>query len=127
MRRPGQPPRPGPGQPPRPGPDQAAPAAQARVRARKAAGWTAAYFVLSVAALASFNLGLPPALEQALSLFAAPALLLLAVWTPLLRPLGLASGEWLAAPTAPACLALIVFYALIAYLVVRLFHIMKYR
>ncbi|MES2076972.1 MAG: hypothetical protein V4462_15275 [Pseudomonadota bacterium] len=120
-----------PGQPPRPLPDPPAPAAQARararLRARRAAGWTAAYFVLSVAALASFNLGLPPALEQALSLFAAPALLLLAAWTPLLRPLGLASGEWLAAPTAPACLALIVFYALIAYLAVRLFHMVKYH
>lgn len=82
----------------------------------KAALATAAYFVLSVAALASFNLGLAPPLERLLTLLAAPALLLMAVWTPLLRPLGLASGEWLAAPTLPGALLLIALYAALAYL-----------
>jgi hypothetical protein len=86
----------------------------------KAAVFTAAYFVLSVAALASFNLGLPPALEQALSLLAAPALILMAVWTPVLQPLGLASGEWLAAPTLPGALLLIALYAALAYLATAL-------
>lgn len=86
----------------------------------KAAAATAAYFVLSVAALASFNLGLPPALEQALSLLAAPALVLMGLWTPLLRPLGLASGEWLAAPTLPGALLLIALYAALAYLATAL-------
>lgn len=82
----------------------------------KAALATALYFVLSVAALVSFNLGLPAALEQLLSLLAAPALVLMGLWTPLLRPFGLASGEWLAAPTLPGALLLIALYAALAYL-----------
>lgn len=86
----------------------------------KAALATAAYFALSVAALASFNLGLPGPLEQLLSLLAAPALVLMALWTPLLRPLGLASGEWMAAPTLPGALLLIALYAALAYLLATL-------
>ncbi|CAN7374437.1 hypothetical protein LJR289_002180 [Pseudoduganella sp. LjRoot289] len=82
----------------------------------KAALATAAYFALSVAVLASFNLGLAPPLERLLSLLAAPALFLMAIWTPLLRPLGLASGDWLAAPTLPGALLLIALYAALAYL-----------
>ncbi len=86
----------------------------------KAAIATAAYFVLSVAMLASFNLGLPPPLEQLLSLLAAPALLLMLIWTPLLRPLGLASGEWLSGPTLPGALLIIAVYAALAYLLTTL-------
>lgn len=86
----------------------------------KAALATAVYFLFSVAMLASFNFGLPSPLEQLLSLLAAPALLLLAVWTPLLRPLGLSSGEWLTAPTLPGALLLVALYAALAYLTTAL-------
>jgi hypothetical protein len=81
---------------------------------------TAAYFLLSVGILASFNLGLPPQLERVLSIVAAPALFLLAIWTPILRPLGLAGGEWVAAPTLPGALLLIALYAVLAYLATAL-------
>jgi hypothetical protein len=81
---------------------------------------TAAYFVLSVGILASFNLGLPPQLEHVLSIVAAPAVFLMAVWTPILQPLGLATGEWFAAPTLPGALLLIAVYAVLAYLATAL-------
>lgn len=86
----------------------------------KAALVSAVYFVFSVAVVSSFNLGLPPLLERVLSMVAAPALLLLALWAPLLRPLGLATGEALAAPTLPGALLLIVLYAGLAYLATKL-------
>ena len=81
---------------------------------------TAAYFALSAGILLSFNLGLPPQLERVLSMVAAPALFLMALWTPALRPLGLASGEWLMAPTLTGALLLIALYAALAYLVAAL-------
>jgi hypothetical protein len=85
-----------------------------------AAGITAAYFVLSIGAVASFALGPPRWLEQCLSGLAAPAVLLLLVWNPMLRPLGLTSGEWFAVPSWPACLLIIAIYASLVYGLARL-------
>ncbi|WP_257451073.1 hypothetical protein [Archangium lipolyticum] len=85
-----------------------------------AAGITVAYFVLSLGSVWSFSLGPPAWLEQGLSLLAAPALLLLLVWNPLLRPLGLTSGEWVVGPSGPACVLLILMYASLVYGLARL-------
>jgi hypothetical protein len=71
-------------------------------------------------ALARFNLGLPHIVERVLSLLAAPALVLMGLWTPVLRPLGLTSGELLAVPTLPGGLLLIALYAALAYIMAKL-------
>jgi len=85
-----------------------------------AAGITVAYFALSLGAVWSFSLDPPPWLEQGLSVLAAPALLLLLVWNPLLRPLGLTSGEWIVGPSGPACVLIILLYASVVYGLARL-------
>lgn len=82
----------------------------------KAALLTALYLALSVAAVASFNQGLPPALEQLLSLLAAPGLFLILIWTPLLRPFGLVTGEWLSAPSFLGGVLQIALYTALAFL-----------
>jgi hypothetical protein len=86
----------------------------------KAALAIAAYFMFSVGSVASFNAGLPPQLERLLSAIAAPALLLMGVWAPLLHPLGLATGEWFAVPTLPGALVLTALYSTFAYLATAL-------
>lgn len=85
-----------------------------------AAALTAAYLAFSIGALASFNLGLPPWLEGALSAAAAPGVLLLGIWAPVLRPLGLAGGEMFGFPTPLGCLLLVASYAGLAFLLSRL-------
>lgn len=82
-----------------------------------AAVLTAAYFGAAIGAVASFNLGLPPWLEQALSLLAAPAVLLLLAWNPVLRPLGLLHGEAVTLPKGWVCLLLVLLYAGLVYLI----------
>jgi hypothetical protein len=48
-----------------------------------------------------------------------PAQLLVIGWNPVLRPLGLTEGSWLVAPTVPACIAIVLLYAALAYWAVR--------
>ncbi|MBQ5938413.1 MULTISPECIES: hypothetical protein [unclassified Massilia] len=91
-----------------------------RNRPLLAAALTAAYFGAAIGAVASFNLGLPPWLEQALSLLAAPAVLLLLVWNPVLRPLGLLHGEAVALPKGWVCVLLVLLYAGLVYLITLL-------
>lgn len=83
----------------------------------KAAGYTAAsaaaYFALLPLLFAAINLGLPLWLERLLLLLAAPGLLLLLPWLPLLRRLGLSRGEWLQAPDPLAYIALAALYCLV--------------
>jgi len=83
--------------------------------AAKAALGAVGYLVVCAAVMASFNLGLPAWLELALSVLIAPGLLAVTAWTPLLRALGLTSGEWLAAPSAPGFVLVVLVYAGIAY------------
>lgn len=83
--------------------------------AAKAALGAAGYLVACAAAIASFNLGLPAWLELALSLLIAPGLIAVSAWTPLLRGLGLASGEWLVGPSALGFALVVVVYAGVAY------------
>lgn len=84
------------------------------------AALTAAYFVFSLGVLAAFNLGLPIWLEHALSIVIAPAIVLLVAWNPVLRPLGMVSGEWVVGPNAWGCVLLIGAYSALAYLVAAL-------
>ncbi len=84
-----------------------------------AAACTAAYFLLAIGALRSFALGLPGWLEQLLSLLAAPAVLLLLAWNPVLAPLGLTAGEAVVVPALLPCLFIIAFYALLAWAAAR--------
>ncbi|UMR29141.1 hypothetical protein MJ904_18855 [Massilia sp. MB5] len=81
---------------------------------------TAAYFVLSIGALRAFAFDLPAELEQVLSMLAAPAMVLLLVWNPILHPLGLTSGEWVMAPNGAITLLIIALYSALAYGLVRL-------
>lgn len=81
-----------------------------------AATITALYFLLAIAAIRSFALGLPGWLEAALSVLAAPAVLLLLAWNPLLAPLGMTAGETVVVPTLLPCLLIIALYALLAWL-----------
>ena len=80
-----------------------------------AAACTAAYFLFAIGAIRAFALGLPPWLEQGLSAVAAPAVVLLLVWNPLLQPLGLTAGEAVVVPTLVPCLFIIALYALLAW------------
>ncbi|MFY8117566.1 MAG: hypothetical protein ACOVLH_07155 [Roseateles sp.] len=84
---------------------------------RKAAGWTAAggaaYFALLPLLFAGINLGLPLWLERLLLLLAAPGVMLMLPWLPLLRRLGLSQGEWLQAPDPLAYIALAALYCLL--------------
>lgn len=86
--------------------------------ARLAALLTAAYFGLSLGALQLLAWQPPGWLEQLISLFAAPAVILLAIWVPVLRPLGLTSGEYFVMPNLPATVVLVAFYGLAAYALV---------
>ena len=75
----------------------------------------AAYFVLSFGALQLLNFGPPSWVEQTISFLATPAVILLAIWTPALKPLGMVSGEWLIMPNALAVVLLVFAYAALAY------------
>jgi hypothetical protein len=55
-----------------------------------------------------------------LSLLAAPALVLMGLWTPVLGPLVLTNGELLAVPTLSGGLLLIALYAALAYIMAKL-------
>jgi hypothetical protein len=78
---------------------------------------TAAYYFLSVGLLYLLNLGVPAWIEQAISIFAAPAAFSLLVWNPVLKDLGLASGEWIVAPSFPAFLFIVSAYSLLVFFV----------
>lgn len=80
----------------------------------------AGYFVLSIGLLYLLNFGLPNWLEQIISAFITPAILLIALWNPLLRPLGLTTGEWYTAPTLPAAVVIIAIYTITTFAVVIL-------
>ncbi|TWI44078.1 hypothetical protein IP92_04597 [Pseudoduganella flava] len=80
-----------------------------RRRARIAATLVCLYFVGSYLFL-NFGPG-----GQLIDYATAPALLLVIVWTPVLRPLGLTEGTWMTAPTVPACIAIVLLYGALAY------------
>ena len=79
----------------------------------------AGYFVLSIGMLSLINIGVPMWLEQLISAFAAPAVLSIVVWNPILKPLGLTTGEWFTAPSLPIFFIIVVVYALVAFAIVR--------
>jgi hypothetical protein len=85
-----------------------------------AAAATAAYFLLAIGAIRAFALGLPGWLEATLSALAAPAVILLLAWNPLLAPLGMTAGEAVVVPTLLPCLLIIALYAAVAYGLARL-------
>jgi len=85
-----------------------------------AAAITAAYFLLAIGAVRAFALGLPGWLEGALSLLAAPGVILLLAWNPVLSPLGLTAGEAVVVPTLLPCLAIIALYSALAWAAARL-------
>jgi len=86
--------------------------------ALRAALIVAAYFSLSFAGLLLLDAQPAAWVEQAISLLATPAMLLIGVWVPVLRPLGWTTGEWIVMPNGVACVALIAGYAALAYGVV---------
>lgn len=85
---------------------------------RLAALLTAAYFSLGLGSLQLLALQPPGWLEQLISLFAAPAVVLLVVWVPLLRPFGLTSGEYLVLPNGCSTVVLVALYTLAVYALV---------
>jgi hypothetical protein len=85
-----------------------------------AAALTAAYFLLAIGAIRAFALGLPGWLEQALSMLAAPAVILLLAWNPVFAPLGMTTGEAIVVPTLLPCLVIIGFYSALAWAIARL-------
>lgn len=92
-----------------------------------AAVYIVAYFGLSFAALQLLAFAPPNWVEQAISLFAAPAVFLLAVWNPLLRPLGMVTGEWFVLPNLAASIFLVGLYAAFSCLVARAVNAMRSR
>ena len=76
---------------------------------------TAAYFGLGLGSLQLLAFQPHPWLEQLISIFAAPAVMLLVIWVPLLRPLGLTSGEYIVMPNGPSTIALVALYTLSVY------------
>ena len=64
---------------------------------------TSTYFLLAISIFHLLNKGIPPLLEQILCLLAAPALFLLSLWTPILKHLGLTTGDfwWFPYPQVP--------------------------
>ena len=50
---------------------------------------------------------------------AAPAVVLLLAWNPLLQPLGLTAGEAVVVPTLVPCLLIIALYSLLAWWLAR--------
>lgn len=75
----------------------------------------AGYFCCAAVIVASFNFGLPPWLEIPLSVMVAPAAFAILMVTPLLREVGLTSGEWYVLPSLSGFLLVVAFYASIAW------------
>ena len=73
--------------------------------------WFLAYFLLVPLALWSINLGLPRALEIAVSVFIAPGAFAAQPLIPLLKMLGLTTGEWVRLPSLMGWLILSLGYA----------------
>lgn len=87
----------------------------------------AIWLIASLAAVYSINLGLPTALEQVLTVLAVPGLFALTVSNPILRPIGLTTGEWWTLPSPAGCLLVIVTYCSLAYFLVQLFRLFRRR
>jgi hypothetical protein len=79
------------------------------------AGLVVGYFAFTALVFKLFNWGVPAAVEQVLSAVVAPAVLLLALWTPLLKRLGWAQGEWFSVPSPPGFLLLVLVYAALGF------------
>lgn len=60
------------------------------------------------------NTGVPMWLEHLLLLLAAPGVLLILPWLPLLHRLGLSQGEWIVGPSAAAYVVLALAYTIAA-------------
>lgn len=88
--------------------------------ARIAAGACAGYFALVPLLFAAVNLGLPMWLERLLLALAAPGVLSVLPWLPLLRRLGWSEGEWLIGPSPWAYALLALAYSLVAALFAHL-------
>ena len=76
-----------------------------------ASGATAAYFALVPLLFAAVNSGLPMWLERLLLGLATPGVLLVLVWMPLLKSLGLGQGEWIVGPSLAAYVLLALSYS----------------
>jgi hypothetical protein len=83
-----------------------------------AAALTGGYFVATAGVFGLFNLGVSRGVEQVLSWLVAPAVLLMGLWSPLLKRVGWSKGEWFSAPTLPGFVVLTLFYAALAFVVV---------
>ena len=80
-----------------------------------AAAATVGYMLASVGLIWTLNLGIPHFIEQFFSLLAAPALLIMLIWVPLLRKLGMTSGELYVGPNFIGLVLLLIFYGGVAY------------
>ena len=78
------------------------------------AGLSAGYFCLVPICFWIVNTGVPMWLEHLLLLLAAPGVLLMLPWLPLLQRLGLSQGEWIVGPSLGAYIALSLAYTLAA-------------
>lgn len=85
-------------------------------KATLAALCTAGYFCLSIGAMYMLNWHLPFWMERTISVLATPAVILLTIWNPVLRPLGLTTGEWYVLPNLVGCLVVVTVYAAMAFL-----------
>lgn len=76
-----------------------------------ASGAMAAYFALVPLLFAAVNSGVPMWLERVLLGLAAPGVLLVLIWMPLLKGLGLGQGEWIVGPSLLAYVLLALAYS----------------
>lgn len=75
----------------------------------------AAYFALLPVIFMAINAGLPMWLERSLLVLGAPGILLVTLWTPLLRKIGLSQGEWIVGPSPWAYALLALLHTLLIY------------
>jgi hypothetical protein len=76
---------------------------------------SAVYFALLPALFMAINTGLPMWLERSLLVVGAPGILLMTLWTPLLRKIGLSQGEWIVGPSPIAYALLALLHTLLIY------------
>lgn len=79
-----------------------------------------AYLLATVGAFKLIGRGVPPWLEAAISLAAAPGVFALTVWVPLLKRIGLTRGEMVTVPDPIGFVLVTALYALIVFAAVAL-------
>lgn len=85
------------------------------MKAFKLTALVAAYFTALPLIFTAINAGLPMWLERGLLVLGAPGILLMTLWLPWLRKLGLSQGEWIMGPSPWAYVLLALLHTLLFY------------